>query len=342
MTTMTRTDEHRPSAIRPEDYDYVISYDTQPPIFTPPLGVVTPEVQAMAAAIHERWFEQFEQQVLNPLRASEATVYGSPNKCDHCGANLRYGNLWRHRPTGGVIVTGNICAEETMSVPDRARLEQKRLREAAASARMREADSKYAREQREVAERRYPEAVAILNAALTEIASVRAHNEQIPPGNPNEREIEINYIVHDIAERFGRKGYLSEKQAALVLRLTQQEQERDERKARESEQVASGEIELCPTGKITVTGTVCSAYRKDTAYGSRHVMTVRDDRGFKVWGSVPQHLNPNNGDKIRFNASVERSDRDDTFGFFKRPTKATILPPAPIAGSGETYGPDNA
>jgi hypothetical protein len=52
-------------------------------------------------------------------------------------------------------------------------------------------------------------------------------------------------------------------------------------------------------------------------------MTVRDDRGFLVWGSVPAALGGiEQGDRVQFNATVTKSDRDETFGFFKRPTKA--------------------
>jgi hypothetical protein len=55
-------------------------------------------------------------------------------------------------------------------------------------------------------------------------------------------------------------------------------------------------------------------------------MLVRDDRGFKVWGTVPSSLpNTDRGDKVTFTASVERSNNDETFGFFKRPSKATLI-----------------
>jgi len=81
----------------------------------------------------------------------------------------------------------------------------------------------------------------------------------------------------------------------------------------------------CPIGRVTVIGKVVSTDAKDTDYGTRYVMTVRDDRGFTVWGSQPSSLYPEVGDRIEFTASVERSDRDECFGFFKRPTKARII-----------------
>jgi len=84
--------------------------------------------------------------------------------------------------------------------------------------------------------------------------------------------------------------------------------------------------EDCPEGKIQITGTIISIKEKVNDYGARYVMTVKDDRGFLVWGTHPAALiNTNVGDRIRFNASVAPSDRDSKFGFFKRPTKAEVI-----------------
>lgn len=80
----------------------------------------------------------------------------------------------------------------------------------------------------------------------------------------------------------------------------------------------------CVLGKTTITGQVVKAYMTENDYGTRYVMVVRDDRGFSVWGTVPSAINVNIGDTVRFNATVEASDKPE-FGFFKRPTKAEVL-----------------
>jgi hypothetical protein len=96
----------------------------------------------------------------------------------------------------------------------------------------------------------------------------------------------------------------------------------------ERERERADEVRVpCPIGRVTVIGKVVSVDSKDTDYGTRHVMTVRDDTGFTVWGSQPSSLYPSVGDRIEFTASVERSDRDECFGFYKRPTKARLLVP---------------
>lgn len=98
-----------------------------------------------------------------------------------------------------------------------------------------------------------------------------------------------------------------------------------ERKA-ERERERANEVRVpCPIGRVTVIGKVVSTDAKDTAYGTRYVMTVRDDSGFTVWGSQPTALSVSVGDRIEFTASVERSERDECFGFYKRPTKARLL-----------------
>ena len=103
--------------------------------------------------------------------------------------------------------------------------------------------------------------------------------------------------------------------------------EHAERKA-ERERVRADEVRVpCPVGRVTVIGVVVSVDTKDTDFGTRYVMTVRDDSGFTVWGSQPSALDPSVGDRIEFTASVERSDRDECFGFYKRPSKARLLVP---------------
>lgn len=84
-----------------------------------------------------------------------------------------------------------------------------------------------------------------------------------------------------------------------------------------------------PEGKQTVEGTIISLSWRDNAYGDSVLkMTVADDRGFRVWTTAPAAIRDDvkRGDRVKFNASLTRSDDDETFGFGKRPTKAEILP----------------
>lgn len=83
-------------------------------------------------------------------------------------------------------------------------------------------------------------------------------------------------------------------------------------------------------GRQVITGTVTRAYTKDTDYGTQHKAIIKDDRGFTVCGTAPLYgLEP--GDRLTFTATVEPSDGDITFGFYKRPAKAELLETAGAA-----------
>lgn len=83
-----------------------------------------------------------------------------------------------------------------------------------------------------------------------------------------------------------------------------------------------------PEGRITVTGKIVKLAWKEGFQGqSRRVFTVLDDRGFRVWGTVPSAIasKVEPGNRVTFIATLEASDRDETFGFAKRPSKAQLV-----------------
>ncbi len=66
-------------------------------------------------------------------------------------------------------------------------------------------------------------------------------------------------------------------------------------------------------------------------YGPTIKMLVKEDRGFKLWGSVPKSILQSVqssqmlvGKHVAFSATVEPSKSDSKFGVFSRPTKAEI------------------
>ena len=87
-----RSDIHRPGAIVPSNYDYVMSYHTT--ITTESWPIPPFQVQE-ALAIYNK---------------DGARIHPSLFQCDVCGAHYKEGELWRHRPTGQVISVGHICA----------------------------------------------------------------------------------------------------------------------------------------------------------------------------------------------------------------------------------------
>ena len=82
-------------------------------------------------------------------------------------------------------------------------------------------------------------------------------------------------------------------------------------------------------GKQLIAGTILSTKRVEGYAYNQWIlkMLVKDDRGFKVWGSVPASIyaDAEKGTRIQFNASIQASNDDPKFGFFKRPTKAVTI-----------------
>ena len=94
---------------------------------------------------------------------------------------------------------------------------------------------------------------------------------------------------------------------------------------RAAEQAELDAAERCPTGRVEITGEILAIKLQESYYGDTLKMLVKDDRGFKVWGSIPSSLHASRGARVTFMAAVEPSRDDDKFGFYKRPTKAVNL-----------------
>lgn len=129
---------------------------------------------------------------------------------------------------------------------------------------------------------------------------------------------------------------LSEKQIAAAAKVLQADADRTAARAAEK-----AELNPVVEGKGSIQGEIITVKYQDSQYGGAWKMLVKDDRNFKVWGSIPaaiftqqeaeveEGVNPAVealvGRKVSFNASaVEASDDDKTFGFFSRPTKAIL------------------
>lgn len=117
-------------------------------------------------------------------------------------------------------------------------------------------------------------------------------------------------FAESLADTLEEYAGLSEKQVAAVRRII------------------ADDAEKAPVveGRIIVTGEVLSVRWVENAYGSTRKMRVRDDRGFTVYGTAPTALDDaETGSRVTFTAAVAASDDDETFGFFKRPTKAALV-----------------
>jgi Fic family protein len=94
---------------------------------------------------------------------------------------------------------------------------------------------------------------------------------------------------------------------------------------RDARDMAHSRGEDVAEGRQVITGLVLALKWQSSQYGDTLKMLVQDDRGFRVWGSVPSSLEVNREERVQFTATVQQSDKDPKFGFFKRPTKAVNL-----------------
>ena len=125
--------------------------------------------------------------------------------------------------------------------------------------------------------------------------------------------------IQDIAERGRREGSLSDRAIGYAAQRATWAVERGIRQAKEA---LAPKVDV-PAGRMAVTGEVLSVLTWK--------MLVRDDRGFKVWGTIPRAINPARGDRVTFTAKLEQSKDDRSFGFFSRPTQAAIVPAVEVA-----------
>lgn len=160
-------------------------------------------------------------------------------------------------------------------------------------------------------------------------------------------------------EAIPAKGFLGDIAATLEVRAPSERQTEAVRKVI-ADKAAKVVVE-CPEGRLVVEGKIIGVKEVDDTFsyygGKIYKMTVADDRGFRVFGTMPSsiadpiyaaweasereeqgdHYYRGNygsavwtesakGTRVRFTGTLERSAKDADFGFFKRPAKAEILP----------------
>ncbi|AWY06683.1 hypothetical protein SEA_ZETA1847_49 [Microbacterium phage Zeta1847] len=83
-----------------------------------------------------------------------------------------------------------------------------------------------------------------------------------------------------------------------------------------------------PEGRVELEGVIVGLkYREPYAYGAAGSWAaVIECDGFKVYGTLPSSISAaERGTRVAFTATLERSEDDASFAYYKRPTKARIL-----------------
>lgn len=309
MTT-TRTDVHAPVNLVTEDYDYFGSYDN---------GTASEKPDYLA-------FRQLRAAYLG-IQASG--VYGDSNqKCDHCGAFIRYGAILLHTPTSTYITVGETCLDNRFEL---ATADFQALRKAAA----------LNRERRSLAQRveefcqDNPVAVwatyayNMQDGGLTYEVTDDFDGQTYTRGGMAEyiKAGKAFYILGDLGYKLGRYGSLSPAQVTLVGKLLDQISERYERQVRwdADKAAAKADAQDAPEGRVRVTGEVVSTKWVENDFGGTLKMLVKADEGYTVWMSVPSSLDLAKGDRFTAMVKLERAKDDSKHAFGSRPTKAEKL-----------------
>jgi hypothetical protein len=275
-----RTDIHRPSAIQPEDYDFVcFEY------------YGSADLDAIMAMQSQREIRRAHEARTGGTRAK----HENSGSCHVCGAHASYIVVWHNRVTNQYIHTGEDCAEKM----DRSYGDISAFRTAL----------KHALELH--AGKRKAEAVLESHGLQRAWTLYTAESTQT-----FQRE---ESIIVNIVGKLVKYGNVSEPQVKFIHSLLGAIDNRA------AENAAAAPV---PSGRVVIEGVVLSVKVTEDQFGSHTKILVRDNTGFKVWGSRFSINGFDGGvqkdDQVKFTATVEPSSDDPKFGFFKRPV--AVLP----------------
>jgi hypothetical protein len=321
MTAATRTDQHRPTDFTPEDYECVGYFYNK----TQPFNYQGPNENGQYLQTPNPAYE-YVKTMLALIESSATTPYHSGYQCDHCGARIAYVAVFLHIPTGDHLAVGETCADGRFEMDS---AEFHRLRKAA------ELDRK---------EQNIRKAWQAFMEGWSTIDWASLYASE-------------NSFVADVLRRGRMYGSISERQLNAICEALVKDAEREARPVEPETPMVP-----VPVGRYQFTGTILTIKSQDSDFGPTLKMLVQvttDEGRYKVWGTFPKalegewgcnaHLVPassdeyhsgghrfncaqgyingaGKGDTVRLTATVSRSDRDETFGFFSRPTKAEVLP----------------
>jgi len=294
---MERNDIHRPSAIIPDDYEYVCQRSVKIE------GIGDCMFMVEQNRIREEHFARTGGTMSN---------HDHGGSCHICGSvNAIYLVIFYHAKTNTYIVTGQDCAEKLgMGVSEgEMSLFRRRCVEAHEA----------------VAGKRKAKAT-LEQSGLSRCYDYYIAEYESIKNNPAIRDIQI---IRDIVGKLVQYGSISEKQSAFLGRLLQQI---DNAPAIAAQKAQERELAKdCPQGKHLIAGKILSFKQVESMYGITLKMLVQSVDGYKVWGTCPASLSgAERGDSVQLMANITPSNDDKKFGFYSRPSRAKFLNDSPV------------
>lgn len=223
-------------------------------------------------------------------------------KCECCGQHLKYACLVAHAPSCSFYLVGRSCAARIDSLS------------------------------------RYQGAIEGASIRLIERIKCDARESAWRAANPNAvpalewARTGINRTAQDIASKLRSYG-LSERQTAFLVSLHARD---TAARAAATGSASAGRQEI--TGEVISVKIVC--HDDGRRWGSKTYtakVLIKLATGVKLYGNAPSDCVVWNGEtcqhtatvaagqKVKFVATVEPSDRDPLFGFWKRPSKWSVV-----------------
>jgi hypothetical protein len=290
---MPRTDIHRPSVIKVDEYEYV--------------GQEYIKIECPGDCIVLMQMREHIQRHMARTGGTYST-HAHGGNCHICGnVNAMYTILFRHLPTNVYVRAGVECADKLGWGGDdsfRRNVEDYR---------------------KNVAGKKKAQTI------LYDMSASLAWDIYLKPFDAKTRdEAKITDMVSNLV-KYG--SFVSEKQQAFLGQLVARQvtpvhgpskptqDERATQWAAEKEAASP-----CPSGRVTVTGNVLKVDHRENAYGPVTKMLVKAEAGYMVWVTAPSAFAIEKGDKITFAATLEPSQDDPKFGFGKRPVMKNTAP----------------
>ena len=285
-----RTDCHRPAELDPANYQYVgWTYQGSS--------------NHVWHHISDRDTDFIHPETLRSHKRLFKGNYRNKHTCDHCGSAFAWGATYRHRPTNKLVVVGHICASR-FNLPNKSTWIRKQIEKQVEASRNREKIQKAAQKWLDKHE------------DLKDVLS--------PDAKPD------HCILQNLKVNLLHYGSLTEKQVDLARKIKKEEEQKAQQRKQWTEEAKDAEDVPEGTG-IEITGVVLGTKTQQSQFAyktTEYKMLVKDDRGFKIWGTEPSSLSidgPSKGRRVQFTANLEKSKDDPKFGFFKRPKKAKYI-----------------
>lgn len=315
---MKRTDTHRPSEIKPEEYRYV-----------------APEVLRIEGPGDIAYVQHCREVIQKDMERTGGTYsqHAHGGNCMVCGnVHAIYTILFHHEPTNTYIRMGETCARkvEMGYVP----AELNTLRKAVKDAREFQAGKQKAQALLQDAglEICWEIHLAYQEAEQAWWKKVREEEDKWnEAGCPDDwewarhdykKERGPGYgskaTISDIVQSVIKYGHLSEKQISYLKILLDKINTAEEREEQREEERKNAKP--APEGRMEITGVVLGTRTDEGYYGKTWKMLVQHADGWKLWTTVPLGLCPfEKGDEVTFTVTVKQSKDDPTFALGKRP-----------------------